>query len=348
MATIDNVVKVEVVRQSNNVTVRDLETILVLTEHTRFTADENYRIYETTTDMLEDGFLTTDAAYIAAQRVFSQDPRPSKVVVGVVKDGETYVQALVRQQGAYNKFLYVITDAATDTEKEAIADYVETQSRMFYVFSDSNAATYTVATTDIFSKLKAKGYDRSFGIYTKDGVGNTMIEAAWVGRFSAEPIGSAIWIYKELDGIIADGYTATEEAYLQSKNANYYTTVEDESVVFGEGKVVGGEFVDTLLGATFIEVRMGERIWGLIKAQNKINYTNAGISMIEIKIREVLDEAVAMQILTADDPIRVVVPNANNIPSSTRNTRVLSGITFEARLAGAIQKVDGIRGTVYA
>lgn len=348
MATIDNVVKVEVVRQSNNVTVRDLETILVLTKHTRFAADEGYRIYESTTAMLEDGFLTTDAAYIAAQRVFAQDPRPSKVVVGVVEDSETYVQALVRQQGTYNKFLYVITDAATDTEKEAIADYVETQSRMFYVFSDSNAATYTVATTDIFSKLKAKGYDRSFGIYTKDGVGNAMIEAAWVGRFSAEPIGSAIWIYKELDGIVADSYEPTEEAYLQSKNANYYTTVEDESVVFGEGKVAGSEFIDVLLGATFIEVRMGERIWGLIKAQNKINYTNAGISMIEIKIREVLDEAVAMNILTADDPIRVVVPNANNIPSSTRNTRILSGITFEARLAGAIQKVDGIRGTVYA
>lgn len=348
MATIDNVVKVEVVRQSNNVTVRDLETILFLTKHTRFTAEEDHRIYESTTAMLEDGFLTTDAAYIAAQRTFAQDPRPSKVVVGVVKDGETYVEALVRQQGAYNKFLYVITDAATDAEKESIADYVETQSRMFYVFSDSNADTYTVATTDIFSKLKAKNYDRSFGIYTKDGVGNAMIEAAWVGRFSAEPIGSAIWIYKELDGIIADGYTATEEAYLQSKNANYYTTVEDESVVFGEGKVAGSEYIDVLLGATFIEVRMGERIWGLIKAQNKINYTNAGISMVEIKLREVLDEAVAMNILTADDPIRVVVPNANNIPSSTRNTRILSGITFEARLAGAIQKVDGIRGTVYA
>ena len=348
MATIDNVVKVEVVRQSNNVTIRDLETILALTKHTRFTEDEDYRIYESTTAMLEDGFLTTDAAYIAAQRVFAQDPRPSKVVVGVVKDTETYVEALVRQQGAYNKFLYVITDAATDAEKEAIADYVETQSRMFYVFSDSNAATYTSATTDIFSKLKAKGYDRSFGIYTKDGVGNVMIEAAWVGRFSAEPIGSAIWIYKELDGIIADGYTATEESYLQSKNANYYTTVEDESVVFGENKVVGGEYIDVLLGATWVEVRMGERIWGLIKAQNKINYTNAGISMVEIKVREVLDEAVAMNILTSDDPIRVVVPNANNIPSSTRNTRILSGITFEARLAGAIQKVDGIRGTVYA
>lgn len=93
---------------------------------------------------------------------------------------------------------------------------------------------------------------------------------------------------------------------------------------------------------------MGERIWGLIKSQNKINYTNQGISMIEIKIREVLMEAVAMNILTDEDEIKITVPNANNIPSSTRNTRVLSNVTFSARLAGAIIKVDRIEGTVYA
>ena len=74
MATIDNVVKVEIVRQSNNVTVRDLETILILTKHSRFTVGEDYRIYESTTDMLEDGFVTSDAAYVAAQRIFAQNP----------------------------------------------------------------------------------------------------------------------------------------------------------------------------------------------------------------------------------------------------------------------------------
>ena len=78
MATIDNVVKVEVVRQSNNVTVRDLETILALTKHTRFTEDEDYRIYESTTAMLEDGFLTTDAAYIATTRVVELKGRKPK------------------------------------------------------------------------------------------------------------------------------------------------------------------------------------------------------------------------------------------------------------------------------
>ncbi len=70
--------------------------------------------------------------------------------------------------------------------------------------------------------------------------------------------------------------------------------------------------------------------------------------MIEIKMREVLDEAVSMFILTADDEIKIKMPNANDIPSSIRNTRIVDGITFEARLDGAIIKVDGIVGTVYA
>ena len=149
MATIDSVVKIEIKRQTNQVTVRDLETILVLTEHTRFT--EDYRIYDSTTDMIEDGFTVEDNAFIAAQLIFSQDPRPSKVVIGKKLEAETYVDAIVRQQAAYNKFLYVITDATTDADKEAIATYVESQPRMIYVFSDSNAATLTSATTDIFS-----------------------------------------------------------------------------------------------------------------------------------------------------------------------------------------------------
>jgi len=345
MATIDSVVRIQIKRQTNNVTVRDLETILILTEHTRF--EEAYRIYTSTTDMLEDGFLTTDKAFIAAQLIFSQDPRPSKVVVGKKIADDDYVTALQKQQAAYGKFLYVVTDATDDTAKEAIATYVEAQPRMFYVYSDFNPVTLTSATTDIFSKLKAKGFDRSFGIHSKN-TNNVMIEAAYVGRFSSEPIGSAVWVYKELDGVTPDSFSPTEEDAIITKNANVYTYIEDEPSVYGEGKLASGEFIDVMLGCVWIEVRMGERIWALIKAQNKISYTNAGISMIEIKIREVLDEAVAMKILTADDEIIVRVPNANNIPSSVRNTRILSGITFEARLDGAIIKVDGIVGTVYA
>lgn len=344
MATINDVVKIEIKRQSNQVTTRDLETILVLTTHNRFT--DSQRVYTDTTDMLEDGFLVTDSAYKAVSLIFSQDPRPSKVVVGKKEANDTYVEAIVKQQAGKLKFFYVITDASTDADKEAIADYVETQSRLFYVFADYNTLTPTSDATDIFSKLQAKSLFRSFGIYSKD-TANSMIEGAWVGRFSSEIIGSAVWIYKLLSGVVADTYSSTEETYLRQKNANYYTYLEDDPVVMGDGKVVGGEWLDVMLGITFIEVRMGERIWGLIKGQNKINYTNDGITMITTKMMEVLREAVDMNILTEDDPIRITAPNANDIPSVTRGTRVLNGITFSARLAGAIIKVDRIQGVVY-
>ena len=246
MADINSIVKIQIKRQSNNVTVRDLETVLVLTTHDRFT--DAWRYYTSTTDMLEDGFTVDDAAYKMVAKIFSQDPRPSRVIVGKKAVDDTYVVALTKQQALNSRFLYVVTDAATDVEKEALADYVETQSRMFYVFSDNNAATITSATTDLFSKLKAKSYDRSFGIYYKD-VNNAFIEAAWVGRFSSETIGSAVWIYKELDGVVADSYSATEESYLLDKNANMYTYIEDDPTVYGEGKVVGGEWIDYRLVA---------------------------------------------------------------------------------------------------
>ena len=93
---------------------------------------------------------------------------------------------------------------------------------------------------------------------------------------------------------------------------------------------------------------MAESIWGLIKNSNKISYTNQGIGLIEVQIKQVLSQAVTQKILTDESPIEVRMPNALNVTSAQRNTRILDGVTFSARLDGAIQKVDGIVGTVYA
>lgn len=343
MATIDDVVKVTIVKEANTTTIRDLNTILILSEHENFTDD--FRIYTNLSDMIDDGFLTTEFAYIAAQRVFAQDPRPSKVVVGVKDDAETYVEAIVRTRAATAQWIFLVTDAATDAEKEAIADYVETTD-IKYVYSDSNEDTLTSDTTNLPAKLKAKSYDNSFAIYRKDAA--VAAEAAYVGRFSSEVIGSNLWIYKELDGLVAESFTATEESFLQAHNIQYYTTVNGDPVVFGNGVVAGGEFIDVILGALWIKIRMQEALWLLFKTNSKILYTNGGIALIEAKIIEVLKLAVKYNILTEDDPLQISVPNANTVGSTQRATRVLKDVTFRARLAGAIQKIDGIVGTIYA
>lgn len=340
---IDSIVRVNITKEISGATSRDLNTIAILSEHEVF--EDDYRIYTSALDMLDDGFLSTDYAYIAANRIFSTDSvKADKVVVGVKATADTYVQAITKLQGLYNQWIFLITDAATDAEKEAIADFIEPLEKI-YVTKDSNPVTLTSATTDLGSKLTAKNLNYTIVMHVKD---STVVapEAALVGRYAPHTVGSIVWNYKELVGLTSENYTTTEVTNLQAKNVSFYTNVEGNDVVIG-GKVPSGELISTIHGILWLKIRIRESVFGLIISKNKINYTNAGITLIESALRDVLQIAVNQEILTDESPITVTVPNALNLTSAKRATHVLSDIKFRARLAGAILYVNGIEGTVY-
>lgn len=347
MLTVDSIVKVEITRETSSKTVRDLQTIAVLSQHEVFA--ETFRVYTNASEMLTDGFETTDFAYIAVSLILSQNPQVSEVVVGKVvpdeNDAVNYVDNIRTLQGATNNWFFLITDASTDADKIAIAQYVETQT-MAYVFSDSNPLTPTAATTDIFSVLGAASYTQSFGIYYKD---DTQVapEAAWAGRHASAVIGSNLWIYKTIVGLTAESFSPTEVTYLKQKNAQFYTKVGSDSVVVGNATVVGGEKIHVILGAIWLQVRIGERFWNLLYTKERILYTNAGIDMFKAELITVLNEAVSNNILTAEDGFNIITPDANKLTSQKRSTGVLSAIKFRARLAGAIIFVDAVEGTIY-
>ena len=246
MLEIKDIVNVIINREVVSKTVRDLQTIAVLTGENRYTG---YRKFTSVTAMLSYGFEATDKAYIAAQRIFSQNPQVKEIVVGQfdVATQSNYVKAIQDLQGQTNEWFFLVTDATNDDDKLAIATYVETQD-IIYVFSDTNAATTTSATTDIFSKLKALKFVKSFGIHFKD-TAVKIGEAAWVGRFASAVIGSNLWLYKTLAGLVAEGYTSTEVNYLRDKEAHFYTKVGQDSVVVGNGNVPSGEKIHVILGA---------------------------------------------------------------------------------------------------
>ena len=343
MASIQSIVSVSIERATNQATTQDLNTIAILTEHTRFV--ETYKIYSSLTEMTEDGFLVGDKAYKYAQTIFSQNPRAPQVVVGKKAALDSYVQAIQDLESQFNQWLFLITDAESDADHTAIAAYIETTEK-FYVLHSADADAPT-ETPDLGSVLKALGYERTFGIYSSDS--NIGVPAAgWLGRFAPQQLGSAIWLYKPITGITPDNFTTTQLTNLNNKNWNSYTTVEGTPVVFGDNKVFGGEYIDVMLGVQWIITRMRERVWGTLLNSRKVSFDTAGIAKIESDIRSVLAEATDLGILAADFAPVITVPNALSLTSAQRNTRILTGVTFEARLAGAIQKVDGIRGTVFA
>lgn len=348
MLEIKDIVNVVVNRETTSKTIADLQTIAVLSVHQNYGVGEVYREYGSTTQMIDDGFLTSDYAYVAAQRIFSQDPQPRSIIVGMIFSGSgvDYVAEINKLQTATSDWFFLITDADTDADKEKISEFIETQEAA-YIFKDSNPRTLSsVDKTDIFSKLKAKTLVQTFGIHVKD----TKVvapEAAWVGKFASAVIGSNIWIHKALSTLIPEGFSRTEMAVLKSKNAHFYTKVGQDPSIEGNANTVGGEKIHVVLGAIWLKVRIAERIWNVQHSKGRINYTNSAIEVFKAELVTVLNEAVSYDILTNDDGFSIQVPDANKLTSQERADGYLRKITFRARLAGAILFVNAIEGTVY-
>ena len=350
MLEIKDIVNVVINRETTSKTIRDLQTIAVLSVHDNFTPTETYRIYSSTTEMLDDGFTTNEYAYVAANRIFSQNPQVRNIVVGMIEPkldtSIDYVAEIRKLQAATQEWFFLITDAVDDDDKEAIADYIETQTAV-YALTDRNFATLTTeSTTDILSKLKAKGLQHTIAMYRKDSA--VAPEAAWVGRFASAIIGSNTWIHSALATLSAESFTRTEIAVLNSKGGHYYTKVGQDDSIEGTANTIGGEKIHVILGAIWLEVRLAERVWSLLYTKERINYTNSGIELFKAEVVTVLNEAVSYNILTNDEPFTIQVPDANKLTSVERASGYLRKITFRARLAGAILFVDSITGTVYA
>lgn len=344
MATIESVVKVNITKESNQITIQDLNTMAILSDHTRFA--ETYRIYESTADMLTDGFLVGDFAYKAAQIAFSQNPRPASIVVGKKLTADSYVVSFNKLTAAYNQWLFLIADASLDADIIALATEVQTTEK-FYFLSTTDVEAPTALTTDILTALNALNLTHTVHMFNEN-TGTTVPEAGWTGRFAGSQLGSVIWIYKPVAGLLPSALSSTGETSLTNKDSNWYTTVAGQEVMFGTNKTAGGDYIDVELGVVWLKVRMRERIWGTLLNARKINFDTAGVAKIEADIRAVLQEGIDNGILSASPAPQIIVPNVLNLTSTQRGTRNLTGITFRARLAGAIQTVKDIEGTVYA
>lgn len=79
--SLDDIVQVNITAETTAPTRPGFGTPLIAAYHTRWTSDL-VREYSKLSEMVDDGFLTTDAAYLCARSVWSQSPRPPKIKIG--------------------------------------------------------------------------------------------------------------------------------------------------------------------------------------------------------------------------------------------------------------------------
>lgn len=224
----------------------------------------------------------------------------------------------------------------------AVAATIETKKK---IFGTSTALVDVKGSgeADIFSQLKDLAYQRTFGIYSTT-ADTQFPECSWIGYQLQEQPGSNTWAYKTLAGLTVSKLSDTESKNIQEKNGNTYERIGGLNTTVG-GKMFGGEWIDVMVFVDWLEQRMKERLWFRMANSKKIPYTAAGAAIIEAEIRAQLNDGIRAGGL-ADNPAPVVtVPDVLSVSANMRAQRIFEGITFEARLAGAIHFVK-IRGTV--
>lgn len=226
-------------------------------------------------------------------------------------------------------------------EIAAAAGYVEANKKLM-IQGSQDTDILGSGTADIASVLKAASFFRSAIFYHQ--VPDQFIGAAMLGKGLPYNPGSLTFKFKTLAGVTASNLSATESSNALGKNANFAQTVAGVSMT-GEGKVASGEYIDIVRDRDWFQARLQERIFTLLLNNPKVPFTDAGISAVEAELRAQLLEAQAAGFLADSPRPTIIVPKAKDVPSGDRAIRKLSGISFSARVAGAIHCV-AITGTV--
>ena len=180
-------------------------------------------------------------------------------------------------------------------------------------------------------------------------VGFTYANCAWLGLQLATNPGSTTWKFKQLSGIDASSLidlTTAEEAIALGKAANIYTLLGATGKGFThESEMASARFIDIQRGIDFIEARMGETIAARLLSTPKIPYTDAGMTIIEADIQQIMNQAVGLGILgplldsTSGELFRITIPKVKDQTTADRANRKISGITVVGQLAGAVHSI---------
>lgn len=234
---------------------------------------------------------------------------------------------------------------------EQAAAAIEARRKIFITCTDAAGVLVAATTTDIGSVLSAANYARTAVIWNDEP--NDFADAAWMGKLFPYDPGSENWKFKTLNSITADTLTSTQRAGAQGKNVNIYVTVGGVDIT-QEGVMASSEFIDVVRGVDWLQARMEETIFARLARVPKIPYTDAGVQNIVNLMRGVLNNAIAVGLLSGDaldpdndiqTPYIISYPRVVDVPENDRAMRFLPDLRFTARLGGAIDHIT-IQGVV--
>ena len=308
------------------------------------------REYADMAAMEADGWTPADEVHKMATAVFSQNPRPAKIVVGrrdaADASWDISLAAIQAENDSWYGFSVVPVGAdaaAIKTELTDLATWTETRTKIFFAQHSEAGILAIGTTTDLGSVLQDASRRRTALFFREDTYKSEYAPAASFAENAPYKPGSSTYNFKTLAGCTASPLKPAEKTSAHSKSVNTYTSVAGQKIV-QKGVVSSGEFIDVIVFIDWLTVAIQEAIFAQLVATRKVSYDDPGIVSVASVVQGVLEEGVRNGGLQAGS-ISLTIPKYKDIPVIDRTARKLTGIKFSALLAGAVHECE-INGTV--
>ena len=321
MASLDDIVNVQIRLNTSYVSTADFGTILIGGVMPSGKLVESYKSYD---EAVADGI--DDADTLACIRAaFSQDPKPVRVKVANILGGksEAEMMRILKLDDAW----YALVPATEDRNTiMAFAAIIETMKKIMIV-SGHGYSDFT----SLNDALKDKRYLRTAAIMA----GSKFASAAWAAKCLSYSAGQESWALKKLSATEPAKLNDIQRQQIINSNGSTLEWYSNDVAVTAGGKTAGGEWIDTVRGRDWLE-----------------NYIQTEMTALMIntdgKIPSCLNEGVYRGLIAEDtendagDVIKgygINVRWANEISANTKASRVYDGLSFWAKLSGAIHVV---------
>lgn len=352
--SLQDIVNISITRQTVSVSRVGFGVALIVGPNAPFTPDR-IRYFAELSEMVTAGYTTTDNEYLAAAKVFSQNPRPVRIATGRIDIGDTTItDTLNAIKDADNDWYGIVDTEHVKATQLLVAAWAEANKKIYFAGSqeaDIVDTTDAADTTSLAAQFKAATYARSSCLYLT--AADTLYpDAALFGKLLPKDPGSYTAKFKTLAGITVDALTDTQIKNGTDKFANVYTTIGGVNII-QNGTVAANEWIDNIIFIDWLEARIIESVYGGLVNNDKIPFTDAGIAAIQSLITEPLELGQTrggISPLAKDSEgnqiggFVVTVPKLEDVPTADRIARNLPDVKFTAWLAGAIQstRINGI------
>lgn len=297
------------------------------------------------------GYTSNDEAYKAAAVAFNQDMKPEKIYIvarkKTLEEEESIADCLDRAIAVNEWYGFALVTYTSGTDIEAAAKWAESNNKLF-------GFTFTAGNCPIDITV----YNNTFGFFSGDlkadtiPDGNMYAGIAFMAKCFSYTPGSETWNLKTLRGVTASSLSTTKVETLKNGNVNFYRTVANKDVT-QEGKVGSGEWIDVIRFKEWLINKLQVEVFNFMVKNPKISYNDEGIVGIQNVIESVLSSAQGTGIDkdrfdedgNVEKGYEVIVPKSADISATDKKNRKLTGVSFTARLSGAIHETQ-IRGTL--